>query len=187
MDTLLDRFRHGVLVGLSDTLGRSTRPGQDKARTLLEVLRGRPGNVLRFADDLTVPPTSNQAERDLRPSKVLQNTSGRLTSEERTRDRYTIRSYVSTVIKHGHDAITVMRDALTGHPWTPVLPASTRPPPRHNTHHREPNRPTGLPSELAECSSACAGSMVVADFSSMSQLPSTSAATGTTSSAAIGV
>jgi transposase len=123
--TLQDRFHHGVLVGLSDTLHRGTRPGENKARNLLEVLRDRPGDVLRFAHDLNVPPTSNQAERDLRPSKVQQNTSGRLTSEARTRDRYTIRGYVSTAIKHGHDAITVLHDALTGHPWMPALPAPT--------------------------------------------------------------
>ncbi|MGH3914357.1 MAG: hypothetical protein ACRDTC_13275 [Pseudonocardiaceae bacterium] len=48
-----------------------------------------------------MPPTSNQAERDLRPSKVQLSTSGRLTSQERTRDRYTIRGYVSTAAKHG--------------------------------------------------------------------------------------
>jgi len=123
--TLLSRFHHGVLVGLSDTTSHGTRPGENKARNLLEVLRDRPHDVLRFAHDLTVPPTSNQAERDLRPSKVQQNTSGRLTSEDRTRDRYTIRGYVSTAIKHGRDALTVLRDALTGHPWTPALPAPT--------------------------------------------------------------
>ena len=122
---LLDRFRHGVLAGLSDTTSHSTRPGETKTRNLLEVLRDRPADVLRFAHDLNVPPTSNQAERDLRPAKVQQNTSGRLTSENRTRDRYTIRGYVSTAIKHGHDAITVLRDALTGNPWTPPLPAPT--------------------------------------------------------------
>ena len=120
---LLDRFRHGVLVGLSDTLSRGTRPGENKARNLLEVLRDRPGDVLRFVDDLAVPPTSNLAERDLRPSKVQQNTSGRLTSEDRTRDRYTIRGYVSTAIKHGLDASTVLHNALTGNPWMPALPA----------------------------------------------------------------
>jgi hypothetical protein len=122
---LLSRFRHGVLVGLSDTLSRGDRPGESKARNLLEVLRDRPADVLRFAGDLAVPPTSNQAERDLRPSKVQQNTSGRLTSEDRTRDRYTIRGYLSTAIKHGFDAITVLRDALTGNPWMPALPAPT--------------------------------------------------------------
>jgi transposase len=123
--TLLHQFRHGVLAGLSDTTSHGTRPGETKARNLLEVLRDRPADVLRFAHDLAVPPTSNQAEHDLRPSKVQQNTSGRLTSEDRTRDRYTIRGYVSTAIKHGHDAITVLRDALTGNPWTPPLPAPT--------------------------------------------------------------
>ncbi len=122
---LLDRFRHGVLVGLSDTTSHGTRPGESKARNLLKVLRDRPADVLRFVADLAVPPTSNLAERDLRPSKVQQNTSGRLTSEERTRDRYTIRGYVSTAIKHRLDAITVLRDALTGHPWMPALPAPT--------------------------------------------------------------
>jgi transposase len=122
-DTLITRFRHGVLVGLSDTLGPSSRPGQRKARLLLEVLRDRQADVLRFAHDLQIPATSNQAERDLRPSKCQQNISGRLTSEDRTQDRYTIRGYVSTAIKHGHNAITVLRDALLGRPWMPDLPA----------------------------------------------------------------
>ena len=124
-DALITRFRHGVLVGLSDTTSHGTRPGERKARLLLEVLRDRQADVLRFAHDLAVPPTSNQAERDLRPSKCQQNISGRLTSEDRTQDRYTIRGYVSTAIKHGHNALTVLRDALLGRPWMPDLPAPT--------------------------------------------------------------
>jgi transposase len=99
-DTLLRRLRNGMLVGLSDTLSAGTRPGQRKARLLLEVLRDRPEDVLRFAHDLKVPPTSNQAERDLRPSKIQQKISGRLTSIARTQDRYTILGYVSTAAKH---------------------------------------------------------------------------------------
>jgi transposase len=122
-DTLLRRLRNGMLVGLSDTLSAGTRPGQRKARLLLEVLRDRPEDVLRFAHDLKVPPTSNQAERDLRPSKIQQKISGRLTSIARTQDRYTILGYVSTAAKHGLDKITVLRDALTGQPWMPALPA----------------------------------------------------------------
>jgi hypothetical protein len=124
-DELLHRFRNGILVGLSDTTSAGTRPGQRKARLLLEVLRDRPDDVLRFAHDLQVPPTSNQAERDLRPSKVQQNISGRLTSEARTQNRYTIRGYISTAIKHGLNAMTVLHDAITGRPWMPALPAPT--------------------------------------------------------------
>lgn len=123
-DALLRRFRHGMLVGLSDTLSAGTRPGERKARLLLEVLRDRPADVLRFANDLKVPPTSNQAERDLRPSKIQQKISGRLTSIARTEDRYTILGYVSTAGEHGLDKITALRDALTGRPWMPVLPAT---------------------------------------------------------------
>jgi hypothetical protein len=122
-DTLLRRLRDGMLVGLSDTLSAGTRPGERKARLLLEVLRDRPDDVLRFAHDLRVPPTSNQAERDLRPSKIQQKISGRLTSIKRTEDRYTILGYVSTAAKHGLDKITALRDALTGRPWMPALPA----------------------------------------------------------------
>ena len=122
---LLTRLHSGVLVGLSDTTSAATHPGQRKARLLLEVLRDRPDDVLRFAHDLTVPPTSNQAERDLRPSKIQQKISGRLTSEARTQDRYTILGYLSTATKHGLDTITVLRDALTGRPWMPALPAPT--------------------------------------------------------------
>jgi transposase len=122
-DELLRRLRNGMLVGLSDTLSAGTRPGERKARLLLEVLRDRPADVLRFAHDLKVPPTSNQAERDLRPSKIQQKISGRLTSIARTEDRYTILGYVSTAAKHGLDKITALRDALTGRPWMPALPA----------------------------------------------------------------
>ena len=124
-EELLRRFRDGMLVGLSATTSAGTRPGQRKARLLLEVLRDRPADVLRFAHDLNVPPTSNQAERDLRPSKIQQKISGRLTSVDRTQDRYTILGYLSTAAKHGLDKITVLRDALTGQPWTPALPAPT--------------------------------------------------------------
>ena len=124
-DPLVVRFRHGVLAGLADTRDHGDRPGERKARLLLETLRDRRADVLRFVDDLRIPPTSNRAERDLRPAKVQQNISGRLTSAERTQDRYTIRGYVSTAIKHGHDALTVLREAITGNPWMPALPAPT--------------------------------------------------------------
>jgi transposase len=121
-DTLVTAFTDGVKVGLSATTSPGSRPGERKARLLLETLRDRQGDVLRFTRDLAVPPTSNQAERDLRPAKCQQNVSGRLTSTDRTQDRYTIRGYISTAIKHGHNALTAIRDAITGNPWTPPDP-----------------------------------------------------------------
>ncbi len=124
-NTLITAFREGVLCGLSDTTSHGHRPGERKARLLLEVLHDREADVLRFAHDLKVPPTSNQAERDLRPAKVQQKISGRLTSEQRTTDRYRIRGYLSTAVKHGIGAIDVLREAILGRPWMPPAPSPT--------------------------------------------------------------
>ena len=127
-DRLISLFRHGVRVGLSQVRrvpGPKSRTKQPIGRVLLEVLGDREDDVLRFVGDLRVPPTSNQAERDVRPAKTQQNISGRLTSEARTRDRYRIRGVISTAAKHGLDQLTVIRDALTGRPWIPPLPAPT--------------------------------------------------------------
>jgi transposase len=65
---LIHAFRHGVLLGLSQ-IPRVPGRKQDPGRDLLECLRDRQADVLRFASDLQIPPTSNQAERDLRPAK----------------------------------------------------------------------------------------------------------------------
>lgn len=122
-DRLIKEFTDGVAVGLSETTSHGARPGERKARLLLEVLRDRQSDVLRFAHDLNVPPTSNQAERDLRPAKIQQKISGRLTSEQRTKDRYRIRGYLSTATKHGRSAMDVLREAILGQPWMPPTPA----------------------------------------------------------------
>jgi transposase len=98
-------------------------PGkQHPCRDLLECLRDRRDDVLRFVFDLRIPPTSNDAERDLRTAKIQQNISGRLRSEETTRHRYAIRGYLSTASKHGISVLTALGDALEGHPWMPPIP-----------------------------------------------------------------
>jgi transposase len=81
--------------------------------------------VLRFLTDTAIPPTSNQAERDLRPAKTTQKISGRLRSVTATRDRYAVRGYASTAAKHGRDIFTAIREALAGNPWIPPVPATT--------------------------------------------------------------
>jgi transposase len=118
-------FRNGVNVGLSQI---RRIPGGSKVRQppgllLLECLKNREADVLRFLTDTAIPPTSNQAERDVRPAKTQQKISGRLRSEKTTRDRYAIRGYASTAKKHGHQVFTAIRDALAGTPWIPPVPA----------------------------------------------------------------
>jgi hypothetical protein len=91
---------------------------------LLECLRDREADVLRFLADLCIPPTSNQAERDLRSAKTQQKISGRLRCETAARHRYAVRGYISTAAKHGENVITAIRDALAGNPWMPPIPAA---------------------------------------------------------------
>jgi transposase len=118
---LIHAFRHGVILGLGQ-VPRVPGRKQSPCRDLLECPRNRRDDVLRFTTDLRIPPTSNQAERDLRPAKTQQKISGRLRSENVTRDRYAIRGYISTAAKHGTSVITAIRDALAGNPWMPPIP-----------------------------------------------------------------
>jgi hypothetical protein len=125
---LIRSYRHGVRVGLSEVrrvAGPAKTTKQPVGRVLLETLRDREADVLRFAGDLRVPPTSNQAERDLRPAKTQQKISGRLRSAKTTEHRYAIRGYLSTAAKHNADVLTAIRDALLGRPWMPPDPATT--------------------------------------------------------------
>lgn len=119
---LVDRYRHGVLVGLKE-VPAAVSSKQPPARVLLEVLRDRQDDILRFIDDPNVPPTSNQAERDLRPAKTQQKISGRLRSQTATAHRYRIHGYISTAKQHGIKILDVIRDALISRPWMPPDPA----------------------------------------------------------------
>jgi transposase len=118
---LIHAFKHGVLAGLSE-VPRVPGRKQEPFRDLLECLRDRQEDVLRFVYDLRIPPTSNQAERDLRPAKTQQKISGRLRSEQATRHRYAVRGYLDTARKHGISVLAAIRDALAGAPWTPPIP-----------------------------------------------------------------
>lgn len=69
VDALLHAWRYAIRVGLAQ---HPRRPGrqQSKTRNLLERLRDREADVPRFAHDLSVPFTNNQAERDRRPTET---------------------------------------------------------------------------------------------------------------------
>lgn len=123
---LIAAYREAVADGLADLAARpgGTRRGRHPRQKLLEDLRDREADVLRFLTSTGIPPTSNQAERDLRPAKTQEKISGRLRSEDTTRHRYAIRGYLSTAAKHQADILTTLRDAITGNPWMPPIPAT---------------------------------------------------------------
>jgi transposase len=148
---LIIEFRHAVLAGLSDLPripGPKNSTAQHPGRDLLEFCSGREADVTRFCSGTRVWPTNNISERDLRPSKTQQKISGRLTSEDATRDRLAIRSYIDTARKCGISAITALRAALVGRPWQPPLPAAATPPPR-TAAAPSPPTPPGTPPRPA--------------------------------------
>jgi transposase/uncharacterized coiled-coil protein SlyX len=116
-------FRHAVLVGLAHH-PRAEGRKQTKARNLLERMRNRQAEILRFSTDLTVPFTNNGSERDLRPVKTQIKISGCHRSTTGAQAWLRIRGYISTVRKHRLDVYTALHDAITGNPWKPPVQPS---------------------------------------------------------------
>jgi transposase len=100
------------------------RPKQSKAKNLLDALLGRAEQVLASLDDLRIPFTNNQAERDLRWAKVQQKISGTFRSATGATTFCRIRSYLSTMQKQGHSMLAALTAVFQGHPfpvaWAPV-------------------------------------------------------------------
>jgi len=96
------------------------KPGrrkQDDAKNLLDAFLKRAEQVLAFLDDLSVPFTNNQAERDLRMIKVQQKISGTFRSEQGATAFCVIRSYLSTMRKQGRSMLASMTAVFEGSPF----------------------------------------------------------------------
>jgi transposase len=94
--------------------GRRGRLARSKARSLLERLRGYECDVLRFMVEKEVPFSNNQAENDLRMTKVQQKISGCFRSWEGAKIFCRIRSYLSTCRKQGVTASEGLRLLFEG-------------------------------------------------------------------------
>lgn len=87
---------------------------RSKARNLLERLRDYENDVLRFMTNPEVPFSNNQAENDLRMTKVQQKISGCFRSWEGAYIFCRVRSYLSTSRKHGVSASEALRLLFDG-------------------------------------------------------------------------
>lgn len=97
------------------------KPGrrkQDDAKNLLDALLARAEHVLAFLDDLAVPFSNNQAERDLRMIKVQQKISGTFRSAEGATAFCVIRSYLSTMRKQGRSMLAALTAVFEGIPFS---------------------------------------------------------------------
>lgn len=114
-------YDSGVQHGLDLHPEDPWRRGQSDARNLLLRLRERRADYLRFTVDLAVPATNNQGERDLRPVKTQIKISGCHASQAGAANWLTVRSYISTAVKHGIGAFEVIRRAFNGDVWMPPI------------------------------------------------------------------
>ena len=92
------------------------RQKKTKALSLICRLENYKASVCLFLKNLCVPFDNNQAERDLRMIKVKTKVSGCFRSEEGAQEYLTIMSYIGTAHKHGLNAFTAIREALSGNP-----------------------------------------------------------------------
>ncbi len=99
------------------------RPKQSQAKNLLDALLLRAEQVLALLDDLRIPFTNNQAERDLRMAKVQQKVSGTFRSATGVTAFCRIRSYLSTMHKQGRPMLAALTAVFHGQPlsvaWEP--------------------------------------------------------------------
>ncbi len=94
--------------------GKRGRVARSKARNLLERLRDHEDDALRFMDEPDVPFSNNQAENDIRMTKVQQKISGCFRSWDGALIFCRIRGYLSTCRKRGIFASEALRLLFEG-------------------------------------------------------------------------
>ena len=102
--------------------GKGGRRAKGKARCLVDRLVLHQVEVLAFLADVSIPFDNNQAERDIRMTKVRQKISGCFRSDAGAVHFCRIRGYVSTLRKQGIPIFAAPRQAVAG---TPVMPTTT--------------------------------------------------------------
>lgn len=96
---------------------RLGRKKQSTSKNLLDALLKRAEQVLAFLDDLSIPFTNNQAERDLRILKVQQKISGPFRSEQGATAFCTIRSDLSTMRQQGRSMLAALAAVFESFPF----------------------------------------------------------------------
>ena len=88
-----------------------------KGRNLLERLRKHQAAVRRFAKEIEVPFTNNQAERDIRPTKIKQKMNGGFRAASGSQNYCRIQSFISTLRKQSRQVFNELLSVIRGKPF----------------------------------------------------------------------
>ena len=88
-----------------------------KGRNLLERMRKHQESVLRFAREEEVPFTNNQAERDIRPTKIKQKMNGGFRAESGSQSYCRINSLISSLRKQSRQVFQELVSVIKGNPF----------------------------------------------------------------------
>ncbi len=117
--TIRNRYHGATALGITTNSARAGPLAAD-ALTLAQRFRTHEDMILRFVVDLAVPFTNNQAERDVRPVKVQQRTSGGAwRTLQGLTDFAIVQSYLSTATKWGLDHYDILYQLFTTGAWLP--------------------------------------------------------------------
>lgn len=120
--------RYDTLV--ADGLAANPDPGRKRDRlerrsyNLASAFWTHRAEILRYMNNLNVSFTNNQAERDLRPTKLHRKISGCFRSQTSAQRYTTLRSYLSTTHKNNITTINALTLLYTGNPWMPPTPTN---------------------------------------------------------------
>lgn len=112
----------GVAANPAPASGRKRNYVERRSFNLVSAFATHRRAVLRYMYDLDVSWTNNQAERDLRPTKLHRKISGCFRSQAGAERFAHLRSYLSTTRKNGVPAIDALTRLFNGDPWMPPAP-----------------------------------------------------------------
>jgi len=119
LSRLINHYLGALAKGSTDNLAQ-TGELAGKARTLIRRFSRYQDMILRFATDLSVTWTNNQAERDIRPVKIQQrNSGGAWRTLEGLTEFAIVHSYLATAHKWGKDKYHALTELFTSGPWLP--------------------------------------------------------------------
>jgi transposase len=93
---------------------KTCKRSNSKSKSLLERLSLHKDEVLRFMNDFDIPFDNNQAERDIRMTKVKLKVSGTFRSSSGAKFFARIRGYISTVRKQSRNVLECLESTFIG-------------------------------------------------------------------------